>query len=145
MFRKAIRTKRDGPANVPIGLLNERESALFARMAACDQRSCLAAWTDCQERFPDDLDRQRAALLGLVGKGLPTWVQELLAGAAARFAPERLASWGRRADSSYLAQVGRLAHHRAAAVKFLELAGSNRRVIELVSGRMDDDGRADRR
>ena len=81
-----------------------------------------------------DLDRQRALLLRDVGKGRPGVVQRILAALLAA-SPGTLARWRGRGDNSYLAQVARLARHSEAGAELLELAGSNKRVIELVRTR----------
>ena len=87
-----------------------------------------------RDRDTDDADQQRGLLLRDVGKGRPGMIQRILAVLLVAF-PRILARWQGRNDNSYRAQVARLARHSEAGAELLELAGSSKRVIELVRGR----------
>ena len=100
-----------------------------------DRRLAQIRYRKACTSFPDDPDRQRAALLRDVGKGRPTIGQAFLALLVARLAPRSLHRWQLRGDNSFLAQVGRLARHREAGGDLLELAGSSPRVVEFVRAR----------
>jgi hypothetical protein len=128
------RVRRDD-ADAIAELLSGREMALFRRMARLER--LLARVRFRFRRGPDvcDADRQRALLLRDVGKGRPDMLQRALV-VLLVISPGTLARLQNRDDNSYLAQVGRLARHRAAGADLLELAGSSERVIELVRTRI---------
>lgn len=115
-------------------LLSERELALFERMAGPERLAARIRFRF--RRGPDagDADRQRALLLGDVGKGRPGIIQRALAFLLAA-SPGTLARWENRDDNSYLAQVARLARYREAGAELLRLAGSSERVIKMVRTR----------
>ena len=122
----------------PAAQLGGRERELFERLRPGERRLALWRHQRACARYPGDLDRQQAALLAAVGKGRPTFGQQLLALLATRLAPRLLHRWEARGDNSYLAQVARLARYREAGGDLLELAGTSPNVIEYVRGRRTD-------
>ena len=112
-------------------LLSERELALFRRMGRIERLLARVRLRLHRGRGADAADRRRALLLADVGKGRPGIIQRVLV-VLVGASPATLARWRSRDDNSYLAQVARLARHREAGAELLELAGSSKRVIELV-------------
>ena len=120
------------PADAAV-TLSTREQALFDRMLPFDQRHCLAVWRLVRKKAPEDIDLQRAALLHDVGKGLPSNGQRVALVLANKLAPGSLGRW-RKSRIVWLSQVSQLDDHARAGANLLTLAGSNRRVIDLVAG-----------
>ena len=115
-------------------LLSERELALFRRMSRLERLTARIRFRFLRGPDATDADRQRALILRDVGKGRPDIIQRVLVVLLAA-SPGTMARWRRRDDNSYLAQVARLARHSEAGAELLKLAGSSKRVIELVRSR----------
>ena len=108
--------------------------ALFRRMSRLERLIARFRIRFLRGPDADDADRLRALLLRDVGKGRPGIIQRVLVVLLAA-SPGAMARLQRRDDNSYLAQVARLARHSEAGAELLRLAGSNKRVIELVRTR----------
>ncbi|MDP6348548.1 MAG: HD domain-containing protein [Chloroflexota bacterium] len=113
-------------------LLSERELQLFRRMAPPDQAHSLAVFRRLTEVAPDNADLHRAGLLHDVGKGLPSLTQRVayVLINATRLTP--LADPGRIVRRNFRGGLAAMARQAEVGARFLEVAGSRSRVVEIV-------------
>lgn len=140
-FLQALRNRRPAVSSPAVeALLSERELQLFRRMAPPDQAHSLAVFQRLSEIAPDRADLQRAGLLHDVGKGLPSLAQRVAFVLVNATRPTLLAGRGRIARRSFRGGLAAMARQAEAGARFLEVAGSRSRVVEIVrkQGAPDD-------
>jgi hypothetical protein len=113
-------------------LLSERELQLFRRMAPPDQVHSLAVFRCLAEIAPGNPDLHRAGLLHDIGKGLPSLAQRVAYVLVSATRPALLAGRGRIARRNFRGGLAAMARQAEVGARFLEVAGSRSRVVEIV-------------
>ena len=115
-------------------LLTEREVQLFNRMLPFDRRHSIKLFENIVELYPTKQSLQAAALLHDVGKGLPAPIHRVALVIAENFLGLDLSRWHGARPRSFRGRVYSLSHHVELGARFLESAGSNSRLVEIVRG-----------
>ena len=116
-------------------LLNERELQLFNRMLPFDRAHSLNVFERISEIDSSNRPLQTAALLHDVGKGKPLMshrVALVVAQEVSRFNPSQ---WRNAPARTFRRNVFNLSNHAEVGARFLEAAGSDPTVVEIVRGR----------
>ena len=116
-------------------LLNEREVQLFNRMLSFDRRHSIKLFETVVELYPAKQSLQVAALLHDVGKGLPAPIHRVALVIAENLLNLDLSRWHRAQPRSFRGRLYSLSNHVELGARFLEIAGSNSRVVEIIRGR----------
>ncbi len=139
-FLRALRNRRAVVLSPQVNdLLSERELQLFRRMAPTDQAHSLAVFRRLAEVAPDNPDLHCAGLLHDVGKGLPSLTQRVAYVLVNAIQPASLAGRGRIPGRSLRGGLTAMARQAEAGAKFLEVAGSRSRVVEIVRKQGDSE------
>ncbi len=133
-FINAITIRHAPPLpNEAVLLLSQKELALFQRMSAFDRHHSLTVYLELASRRPNSVHLLKAALLHDVGKGRPSVLHRTILVLAKALIPQHLTSWNRYSRHGFRGQIYSLSQHANESASFLYLAGSHKRVIELVS------------